>query len=198
MLISHHPASAECLQLGEGMLLCGFDLDKALSSRDPLDCMAEAVADDTKRIGTTCGGGIFRAVPREFDPESGSHRLPFAGSIRLIDWRVTLSGTMLDVTPENLARLLPSGTEMTERVTTLTPKQTRKPLSRLCWIGTTSRGLLLIELRNPLCISGASLTSVPDGAGRLPFTFLAQNDRPGDVNLPARLYWWKEETHDAA
>ena len=47
MLISHHPASAECLQLGEGMLLCGFDLDKALSSRDPLDCMAEAVADDT-------------------------------------------------------------------------------------------------------------------------------------------------------
>ena len=31
MLISHHPASAECLQLGEGMLLCGFDLDKALS-----------------------------------------------------------------------------------------------------------------------------------------------------------------------
>lgn len=100
MLISHHPASAECLQLGEGMLLCGFDLDKALSSRDPLDCMAEAVADDTKRIGTTCGGGIFRAVPREFDPESGSHRLPFAGSIRLIDWRVTLSGTMLDVTPE--------------------------------------------------------------------------------------------------
>ena len=67
-----------------------------------------------------CGGGIFRAVPREFDPESGSHRLPFAGSIRLIDWRVTLSGTMLDVTPENLARLLPSDTEMTERVTTLT------------------------------------------------------------------------------
>lgn len=44
MLISHHPASAEYLQLGEGMLLCGFDLDKALSSRDPLDCMAEAVA----------------------------------------------------------------------------------------------------------------------------------------------------------
>ena len=176
MLISHHPASAECLQLGEGMLLCGFDLDTALSSRDPLDCMAEAVADDTKRIGTTCGGGIFRAVPREFDPESGSHRLPFAGSIRLIDWRVTLSGTMLDVTPENLARLLPSDTEMTERVTTLTPKQTR----------------------NPLCISGASLTSVPDGAGKLPFTFLAQSDRPGDVNLPARLYWWKEETHDAA
>ena len=130
MLISHHPASAEYLQLGEGMLLCGFDLDKALSSRDPLDCMAEAVADDTKRIGTTCGGGIFRAVPREFDPESGSHRLPFAGSIRLIDWRVTLSGTMLDVTPENLARLLPSDTEMTERVTTLTPKQARKPLSR--------------------------------------------------------------------
>lgn len=188
MLISHHPASAECLQLGEGMLLCGFDLDKALSSRDPLDCMAEAVADDTKRIGTTCGGGIFRAVPREFDPESGSHRLPFAGSIRLIDWRVTLSGTMLDVTPENLARLLPSDTEMTERVTTLTPKRARKPLSRLCWIGTTSRGLLVIELRNPLCVSGASLTSVPDGAGRLPFTFLAQSDRPGDVNLPARLY----------
>ena len=126
MLISHHPASAEYLQLGEGMLLCGFDLDKALSSRDPPD------------------------------------------------------------------------TEMTERVTTLTPKQARKALSRLCWIGTTSRGLLVIELRNPLCVSGASLTSVPDGAGRLPFTFLAQNDRPGDVNLPARLYWWKEETHDAA
>ena len=28
LLISHHPASSECLQLGEGMLLCGFDLDK--------------------------------------------------------------------------------------------------------------------------------------------------------------------------
>ena len=56
MLISHHPASAECLQLGEGMLLCGFDLDKALSNRDPLDCMAEAVADDTVRTGCRLPG----------------------------------------------------------------------------------------------------------------------------------------------
>lgn len=197
MLISHHPASAECLQLGEGMLLTGFDLDKALCSRDPLDCMAEAVADGAKRIGTTCGG-VFRAVPREFDPESGSHRLPFAGSIRLIDWRITLSGTMLDVTPENMARLLPSEMQTSGRVTGLTPKQAHKPLSRLCWIGTTSRGLLVIELRNPICVSGASLTSVPNDTGKLAFTFLAQNDRPGDMTLPARLYWWKEETHDAA
>ena len=79
MLISHHPASAECLQLGEGMLLCGFDLDKALSSRDPLDCMAEAVADDTKRIGTTCGGGIFRACSTRRAVRAGC-RLPGASA----------------------------------------------------------------------------------------------------------------------
>lgn len=198
MLISHHPASAEALQLGEGILLADFDLDEALSSDDPLDCMAEAVADDRKRIGTTYGGGIFRAVPREFDPESGSHRLPVAGRTRLIDWRVTLSGTMLDMTPENMARLLPAEPPTTGCVTAMTPRMAQKPLSRLCWIGTTSRGLLVIELKNPLCVSGCSLTSAPDAAGKMTFTFLAQSDRPGDTCLPVRLYWWKEDTHDAA
>lgn len=198
MLISHHPASAEALQLGEGMLLADFDLDTALRNGDPLDCMAEAVADDTKRIGTTCGGCVFRAVPREFDPESGSHRLPVVGRTRLIDWRVTLSGTMLDITPENMARLLPAESLTTGRVTAMTPRMAQKPLSRLCWIGTTSRGLLVIELQNPLCVSGTALTSAPNDTGKMTFTLLAQSDRPGDTHLPVRLYWWKEETHDAA
>lgn len=198
MLISHHPSSAESLQLGEGMLLADFDLDQALASDDPLDAMAEAVADDSKRIGTTCGGGIFRAVPREFDPESGAHRLPVAGSTRLVDWRVTLSGTMLDISPENMARLLPADAPRIARTTILTPRMAGKPLSRLCWIGTTSRGLLVIEVRNPLCVSGCTLTAAPNNAGKMTFTFLAQSDRPNDTALPVRLYWWKEETHDAA
>ena len=55
MLISHHPASAECLQLGEGMLLCGFDLDKALSSRDPLAMTMQDWAEHLDRILTMSG-----------------------------------------------------------------------------------------------------------------------------------------------
>lgn len=187
MLISHHPTSAEKLQLGEGVLLADFDLDQALNSTDPLDIMAEALADENRRIGTTLGGSIFRAVPREFNREAGANRLPYRGSTMLVSWRVTLSGTLLDMTAENWARLLPGQGLGAET-----------PFERLCWIGTTSRGLLLLELLHPLAISGAVLQSQNDQAGRMPFTLLAQNDQPDDPALPVRIYWWKEEFDDAA
>lgn len=182
MLISHHPLSSEALQLGEGVLLADFALDEALESTDPLDTLAEAIADENRRIGTTCGGSVFRAVPREFNREAGANRLPCRGSTLLVSWRVTLSGTLMDMTPENWARLLPGQ-----------GLGTPTPFERLCWIGSTSRGLLLLELLHPLAISGAVLQSRNDQAGRMPFTLLAQNKTPDDPALPVRIYWWKED-----
>lgn len=199
MLISHHPQSSEHLVLGDGVLLCDFDLNRALQCTDPLDAMADALCDERHRIGTTCSGSVFRAVPKEFQREQGANRLPYQGSTLLVGWRVTLSGVLQDVTEENVARLLPGDGTRDAHLFRHQPTQAAKaPLERVCWIGTTSRGLLVLELLHPLAISGAALAVKPNEAGEMTFTLLAQNDHPDDPTLPVRIYWWQEETHDIA
>lgn len=197
MLISHHPQSAEHLVLGDGVLICDFDLNAALQCTDPLDAMAEALADKRHRIGTTCSGSVFRAVPKEFHREADANRLPYQGSTLLVSWRVTFSGVLQDITAENIARLLPGKKDEHERLTVHQATQnTLTPIERVCWIGTTSHGLLVLELLHPLFISGTSLSLKPNDAGEMAFTLLAQNERPDDVTLPVRIYWWKEDAHD--
>lgn len=199
MLISRHPSSAETLQLGEGTLLMDFDLDAALAGSNPLDFIASALMDDAKRIGTTCGATVFRAFAKEFNPEDGAHRLRTDGSTLLVDWRVTLSGTLMDVTPENMARLLPGdGGSKNQRVRLFAPRVQRTALPSVCWIGTAGHGLMVIELLHPLCVSGALLQIKPDSAGQMPFTFLAQSEQADDPALPVRIYWWKEDIPDAS
>ena len=67
-------------------------------------------------------------------------------------------------------------------------------IPRLCWVGDTSRGFVLIELTQALNLSGANFTFTDKGEGTLPFEFqahLASGDDDGYA--PFRILFFDGE-----
>ena len=69
----------------------------------------------------------------------------------------------------------------------------RSFIRRLCWVGDTSRGFVLIELDNALNVSGANFTFTDKGEGVLPFEFQAhKEDGEDDDYAPFRILFFEE------
>lgn len=192
MLDSIHPTTHENLQLGEGVLLTGLDLDAVLLSGDAAAALAEAMQDENRLIGATKEGALFRCVPKMLDTTRGL-RTPAAGEVLTGAWQVTLSGTLLEITPGNAAMLLNLPRVAEEERTVIAPEPPISPqgTENVCWVGSTGSGLLAIELISPVSTGGMALRSHPQGTGETPFTLLAQKRAPADAALPCRLLWLK-------
>ena len=85
---------------------------------------------------------------------------------------------MKEITPENFARALmcanveaigSGGTAKKIRIRT--DIKTTDYLPKICWVGDTSKGFVLIELENALNIAGATFTFTDKGEGTIPFEF---------------------------
>lgn len=191
MIDALHPLTHEQLQLGEGVLLRGVDLDAALSAASPAAALAEAMQTPACRIGVTRAGMVFRCVPAMLDT-TGGRRTPAAGETLPVRWEATLSGTLLEITPANAALLLnqpiPDG-ESPILSPLLTPEAAA---GDVCWIGSMGRGLLLIGLYCPISTGGMVFRAARDGLGEADFTLLAQQRNPADSAIPCRMAWLKE------
>lgn len=194
MLDALHPCSHEHLQLGEGVLLRGTDLDAVLLAADPAIALATLLEKEEHRVGVTKAGCIFRCVPRMVDTTQG-HRTPAEGETLVGRWEVTLSGTLMEITPANVALLLnlPEYSATGGR-TVMVPEPTPVPVSSgdVCWVGDMGSGLLAIHLRCPISIGGISFRSAVGGLGETPFTLMAQKRRPEETGVPCRLLWLPE------
>ena len=177
------------LQLGAGMFLTGIDPTRADSADALKEMIADAILDETRTLGLTTGGGWFRCVPALRSPAEAARRPPTLGDTLCDGWTVTLTGTLVELTPERLAQLLPgSALTRTGRVATLTlapDLPAAAYLPRLCWVGDTTDGLVAIELTHALNVSGAALHFVDRGLGTLPFEFRAHQEAADDV--PCRV-----------
>lgn len=196
MLNALHPATHENLQLGEGVLLRGIDLDAALHSARPGAELAAMMADPTRLIGATKAGCEFRCVPVMLDATQG-HRTAALGETLTGRWEVTLSGTLLEITPENAAMLLnqpPRGSAGGQTVMQPEPTPLADACEDLCWLGDTGSGLLAIELQCPVSTGGMVFRASRDGLGEAAFTLMAHKRSPEQTGLPCRLMWLKEAT----
>lgn len=194
MLDSIHFLTHENLQLGEGVLLRGVDLDAVLLSGHPGEKLAEAMQDTACLIGATKEGCVFRCVPEMIDATRGK-RTPAAGETLAGRWEVSLSGTLLEITPANAAMLLnvPLYEDLREgAVIVPEPSPVPESVETVCWVGTTGSGLLAIELYKPVSVGGMRLRANRSGMGETPFTLLAHKRTPADTALPCRLMWMRE------
>ena len=174
------------LQLGPGALLTGLDLDAAEDAAALRGQIAERLRSGEGVLGATRGGGSLAVKPRLRYAEADGLRQPTAAAAFLDGWTVTLSGTLLELTAENLALLLPgcrcrrtAGRTELQLGDALAPAH----FTRLCWVGTTAQGLAAAELRQALSTGGLNLRFAARGEGTLPFTFTAH----GDVDGPSPL-----------
>ena len=106
-----------------------------------------------------------------------------------------LTGTLLEITPGSFADVLGACDKtVSGGVTTLRPRSqpsAKDHLARLCWVGDTASGALLIELTDALNMTGATLTFTDQGEGTLPFEFQAHQSTPGvEDAAPCRILFF--------
>ena len=182
MLDSLHPHTPDHLQLGEGVLLQNVNLGALAQNPTPLAARAAVMQDPTSLLGATKEGCTFRCTPDLLDLTRGQ-RTPAPGETQVRRWTATLTGILLELTPDNIRRLLnlPANAPLEPPATPSTP------MERVCWIGSLGSGLAAIELPRPLCTTGVTLRTHPAGLGELPFTLQGQATPPDGP--PCRFLW---------
>lgn len=198
MVTGLRPATFENLQLNAGVFLEGFDPTTYADASELEDAILAALEANTGVLGATIGGGSFVAEPSIRQIEADGMRYPVVGSTVNDMWTVRLTGTLKEITPENFERVLITCDKDTSKpnVTVLslrTDIEKTDYIPRLCWVGDTSKGFVLIELDNVLNTTGATFTFTDRGEGQLPFEFQAHlSDLNNMDHAPFRIYFFDE------
>ena len=196
MMTGLRPATFENLQLNAGVFLEGFDPSTYADADALEDAVLDALEGDEGVIGATIGGGTFVAEPSIRQIDADGMRYPIVGSTVNDLWTVKLTTTLKEITPDNFERALLCCDKDTSKtnVTVLTVRtdiEKTDYIPRLCWVGDTSKGFVLIELDNALNIVGASMTFTDKGEGQIPVEFQAH---VGDLSkmdkAPFRIYFF--------
>ena len=198
MITGLSPKTFTRLQLNSGAFLKDFDYKSCDDLNALRTALAEALEDDTKRIGATRGGGTFECAPEVRNIEADGKRYEFVGSTVYDSFTVKLTGTMMEIVPENLALVLgaadvtgEAGKRTVRARTDLLPEDY---IENLVWAGDTSKGVVLIALKNALNVSGATMTFTDKGEGTLPFEFHAHQDSVADMEYaPFEIVYFEPE-----
>lgn len=189
------------LQLNAGVFLVDFDYSSIANASALKTAITSALDDNEKILGVTRGGGSFTVTKETRTPDVDGMRYPFKGADFVDSVDAYLSGTLLEVTPENFARLLGTGTaETSGKKTTITMHTAINPdtdyIDKLCWVGDIADGrLVLIELDNAFNTADFSLTFTDKGEGTMTFEFHARQDDVNDYdNAPFRVVFFDTGT----
>lgn len=175
------------LQLNAGAFLIGFDYSTYVNSTTLRTALATALADETKILGATRGGGTFVVNAEIREPDADGKRYGFKGGAFVDSVDAQLTGTLLEIRPGIFAKLMATGEATTSgQKTTIkmhTAIQDSDYISSLVWVGDMSNGgCVLIALKNALNKNGLTLTFTDKGEGTIPFEFHAYQDSVTDYD----------------
>lgn len=197
MITGLRPDTFQHLQLNAGVFLKNFDYSQ-FADFDALQTAILAALDTPEQVlGATVGGGSFVAEPTIRQIEADGMRAPIIGSTVNDMWTVKLTGTMKEITPQNMKDALITGElTTTGNVTKLKFRNdilARDYIPSLCWVGDTSdEGAVLINITNALNLTGANFAFTDKGEGSLPFEFQAhQADLKESQYAPVEIVFFK-------
>ena len=185
------------LQLNAGCFLVDFDHSAITDATALKTAIKTAISDMTKILGVTRGGGTFTVTREIRTPEVDGMRYPFKGADFVDSADAYLSGTLLEVVPDNFKRLLGTGESVTSgKKTTVTMHTAINTdtdyIDKLCWVGDLADGrAVLIELDNAFNTSDFSLTFTDKGEGTMTFEFHARQENVDDYDYaPFRVIFF--------
>ena len=188
----------ESLQLNAGIFLVDFDYSAATDAATLKTAIASAITAGTNILGVTRGGGSFNVTRDARTPDVDGMRYPVKGGDFVDSADAYLSGTLLEVTPENFQRLLGSCDASTSgKITTLTMRtaidKNSDYLGSLCWVGDIADGrLVMIELDNAFNTADFSMSFTDKGEGTMAFEFHARQANVLDYdNAPFRVVFFE-------
>lgn len=191
MLTGVRPETYDKLQLNAGILLKDLDYASATDSASLATLIATAKSSGTGILGATRGGGTFTLTPTMRFIEADGVRNKFKGGTVCDGWDVKLSATLLEITGDNLKAAIPGASAVTSgNKTTITIARgfgDDAYIDNIIWVGDTSAGLMLIDLKNALNTKGFSLTFADKGEGTIPVEFEAHCDSVSSENLPVTI-----------
>lgn len=195
------PDTFQNLQLNAGVFLKNFDYS-GIETTDALEdaALAALEAGGENILGATIGGGSFQCTPEIRNVEVDGKRYEFVGSTVNDKWTVKLTGTMKECRPQNFKDALICADMTTNAAGTVTTVKVRTDIEdsdyipTLCWVGDTSRGFVMIDIKNALNLTGANFTFTDKGEGTLPFEFQAhQKDLTGMKYAPVEIFFFDKK-----
>lgn len=184
------------LQLNAGVFLVGFDHSNITDSDALKSAITTALATPANILGVTRGGGSFTVTKEIRTPDVDGMRYPFKGSDFVDSVDAYMSGTLLEVVPNNFKLLLGTGDVATSgKKTTITMHTAIKDsdyIDSLCWVGDIADGrCVLIELDNAFNTADFSLTFTDKGEGTMTFEFHARQAEVTDYDdAPFRVIFF--------
>lgn len=175
----------ENLQLNAGMFLANFDYSTATDAAS-LGALLKTEREKTSGsalIGATRGGGTFVCTPNTRSIEADGKREEWKGSSVNDGWTIKLTTTLLEINADNLKRSFGTAdvtdTEKKHTIKIRTDIKDADYIDSLVWVGDTSKGYVLIAIKNALNTAGATLTWTDKGEGTIPVEFTAHQDGLG-------------------
>lgn len=172
----------ENLQLNAGMFLANFDYSTATDAAT-LGALLKKEREKTSGsalIGATRGGGTFVCTPNTRSIEADGKREEWKGSSVNDGWTIKLTTTLLEINATNLKRSFGTAdvtdTEKKHTIKIRTDIKDADYIDSLVWVGDTSKGYVLIAIKNALNTAGATLTWTDKGEGTIPVEFTAHQD----------------------
>nr|DAU91708.1 MAG TPA: major tail protein [Caudoviricetes sp.] len=172
----------ENLQLNAGMFLANFDYSTATDAAT-LGALLKTEREKTSGsalIGATRGGGTFVCTPNARSIEADGKREEWKGSSVNDGWTIKLTTTLLEINATNLKRSFGTAdvtdTEKKHTIKIRTDIKDADYIESLVWVGDTSKGYVLIAIKNALNTAGATLTWTDKGEGTIPVEFTAHQD----------------------
>lgn len=172
----------ENLQLNAGMFLANFDYSSATDAAT-LGALLKTEREKTSGsalIGATRGGGTFVCTPNTRSIEADGKREEWKGSSVNDGWTIKLTTTLLEINADNLKRSFGTAdvtdTEKKHTIKIRTGIKDADYIESLVWVGDTSKGYVLIAIKNALNTAGATLTWTDKGEGTIPVEFTAHQD----------------------
>lgn len=172
----------ENLQLNAGMFLANFDYSTATDAAT-LGALLKTEREKTSGsalIGATRGGGTFVCTPNTRSIEADGKREEWKGSSVNDGWTIKLTTTLLEINATNLKRSFGTAdvtdAEKKHTIKIRTDIKDADYITSLVWVGDTSKGYVLIAIKNALNTAGATLTWTDKGEGTIPVEFTAHQD----------------------
>ena len=152
------------LQLNSGLLFTELDISAFRDLRDIEKGVNEALISGEKFLGVTRNGVSFIAQPRYREYYCDGEQFNRVACRTIIGWDIKLEVVIVEISSELLNRVLTSSwidqqLENVKRIE-LSSVIMDGSIDNLVWIGDMSDGgLILIELRNAVCIGGIRFVS---------------------------------------
>lgn len=196
------PATFRKLLLNAGVLLSGFDPSSYTTSAALKTALAIALADDTKRIGATRGGGTFNIAREMRQVEADGVRYRFVGDTYVDSADAYLSATLIETgNPAIMKKAMGNAELSTSGSKSVIKMRTRimesDYMTNLCWVGDVADGgFVVIKLANAINTTDLTLTFTDKGEATLPVEFHAYQSSVEDYDYaPFELIYLDAATY---